>query len=176
MGKAIFMIETERLKFKLYDEENYDDFIRLFTDEAVMKHVDKGVLSKEAADALWHRLTKEFYPGGIKTIWAVLAKSDGRFIGNASIRPRPSHKNETEVGYMLMPGEWGKGYATEIARRLIEFGFNELGLKNVYATVDIENENSIRVPEKCGMKKVRSEYDELGEFYVFGIQGSEFKH
>jgi ribosomal-protein-alanine N-acetyltransferase len=163
-------IETERLIFAHYDEDMYEDFIHLFTDEDVMKYVDKGVLSRDAADALWHRLTREFYPRGIKTIWAVLARENGRFIANASIRPRPEKKDETEIGYMLMQAEWGKGYATEIARRLIKLGFDELHLKTVYATVDVENESSIKVLEKCGMEIIRVEYDELGKFYVYGVR------
>lgn len=162
--------ETERLVFALYDEKIYDDFIRLFTDEAVMKHVDKGVMSEPAADALWHKLIDEFYPKGIDTIWAVLAKEDRRFVAHASIRPRPENNSEVEIGYILPRIEWGKGYATEIARKLVEVGFEELGLKAVYATVDTDNHNSIRVLEKCGMEKVRSEYDEQGEFYVYGIK------
>jgi [ribosomal protein S5]-alanine N-acetyltransferase len=163
------ILETERLRFVHYDEDLYEDFIRLFTNEDVMKFVDKGVLSRAAADALWHRLTKEFYPQGIKTIWAVTAKDDGRFIGNASLRPRPSENYQTEAGYMLMPAEWGKGFATEIAQRLIKFGFDELDLHAVYATVDVENKNSIRVLEKCGMVWIRTEYDKLGNYYLYGV-------
>lgn len=163
-------LETERLIFTLYDESLYEDFIRLFTDEAVMEYVDRGVLSKEATDVLWRRLMDELYPGGVKTIWAVLAKEDSRFVGYANIRPRPENKNETEIGYILRQAEWGKGYATEIAGRLIEFGFNELKLNTVYATVDTGNENSIKVLEKCGMNLVRTEYDEQGKFYVYGVK------
>jgi RimJ/RimL family protein N-acetyltransferase len=171
MQGLLFMkiFETERLEFTLYDESLYADFVSLFTNGEVMKYVDTGMLSQEAADALWHRLVKEFYPTGVKTIWAVVAKTDGRFIGNASIRPRPTHKNETEIGYMLMPVEWGKGYATEIARALVRFGFDELKLGTVYATVDIENTDSIHVLEKCGMTQMRIEYDEFGPFYVYNV-------
>ncbi|HEV7642480.1 MAG TPA: GNAT family N-acetyltransferase [Pyrinomonadaceae bacterium] len=162
--------ETEKLIFTLYSEKLRGDFTRLFTDEEVMKYVDKGVLSREAVDALWRRLVDEFYPKGIKTIWAVLAKEDGRFIANASIRPRPEYKHETEIGYVLAKNEWGKGYATEIAMRLVAYGFEELKLKTVYATVDTGNEASKRVLEKCGMSVVRTEYDEQGKFYVYGIK------
>lgn len=163
-------IETDRLEFVLYGENEYEDFVRLFTDDEVMKYVDKGVLSREAADALWNKLTKEFYPAGINTIWAVLTKDGGHFIANAAIRPRPSKRDETEISYMLMPGEWGKGYATEIAQRLVEYGFDELKLTTVFATVDTENVPSIRVLQKCGMEKIRSEYDDLGEFYLYGVK------
>ncbi len=164
------MFETERLKFVLYEENLYEDFARLFTDEEVMKYVDKGVLSREAVDALWRRLVDEFYPKGIKTIWAVLAKEDGRFIANASIRPRPEYRHEMEIGYVLAKNEWGKGYATEIAMRLVAYGFDELKLGAVYATVDTGNEASKRVLEKCGMNMVRTEYDEQGKFYVYGVK------
>lgn len=163
--------ETERLVFTLYDEKTYDDFIRLFTDEVVMKYVDKGVLSREAADALWVKLTREFYPQGIDTIWAVMAQEDSRFVAHASMRPRPENNAEVEIGYILPQAEWGKGYAVEIARKLVEVGFNELELNAVYATVDTDNYKSIRVLEKCGMEMIRSEYDEQGEFYVYGING-----
>lgn len=164
------VFETERLIFTLYSEELRADFTRLFTDEEVMKYVDKGVLSREAVDALWRRLVDEFYPQGIKTIWAVLAKEDGRFIANASIRPRPEYKHEMEIGYVLAQNEWGKGFATEIALRLVAYGFDELKLSAVYATVDTGNEASKRVLEKCGMNVVRTEYDEQGKFYVYGIR------
>jgi RimJ/RimL family protein N-acetyltransferase len=162
--------ETDRLIFALYDETLHDDFIRLFTDEAVMEFVDKGVLSEEATRALWRRLMDEFYPKGIKTIWAVLAKEDRRFVAYASMRPRPDNNSENEIGYILPRGEWGKGYATEIAKKLVEIGFNELGWKVLYATVDIENKASIKVLEKCGMTVVRTEYDETGKYYLYGIR------
>ncbi len=161
--------ETERLIFKLYDESTFEDFVSLFTDDAVMRYVDRGVLSEAAARALWQKLTHEFYPSGIKTIWAVISKRDSRFIANASIRPRPENKNEVELGYVLPKTEWGNGYATEIAQKLIEIGFDDLKLDAVYATVDTDNEASIKVLEKCGMKMVRSEYDDLGKFYVYKV-------
>jgi RimJ/RimL family protein N-acetyltransferase len=162
--------QTERLIFTLYDESLHEDFIGLFTDEEVMKYVDRGVLSREASEALWHRLIDEFYPAGIDTIWAVRAKEDGRFVANASIRPRPEYRHEIEIGYVLAKPEWGKGYATEIAAKLIEYGFKEMKLDTLYATVDTGNANSIRVLEKCGMNLVRTEYDQDGKFYVYGIK------
>jgi len=163
------IFETQRLIFTLYGEDLYDDFILLFTDETVMKYVDKGVLSVPGAEALWHKLIDEFYPKGIDTIWAVLAKEDRRFVAHASIRPRPENNHEIEVGYMLATSEWGKGYATEIAQELIRVGFAEMKQSAVYATVDTDNERSIRVLEKCGMEMVRTEYDEQGEFYVYRV-------
>lgn len=163
-------IESERLAFSLYTERDKADFIDLLTDPDVMKYVDHGVLTTEQAESLWTKLMKEMYPKGVDTIWAVFAKDDGRFVGNASLRPRPEKQSEWEIGYYLKPGEWGKGFATEIANRLVQYGFAELNFREIFATVDTENEASRRVLEKAGMKLYRQEFDEQGVFCVYRIE------
>ena len=154
---------------RLYNESDKDYLIRLFTDEKVMKFVDTGVFSQQKAEDVWLKLIEDFYPKGITTIYGVFDKFSGHYIGHATIRPRPTKKDEWEISYILRNEEWDKGYATEIARRLVEFGFNELKLNAVYATVDTDNYASIRVLEKIGMKHIRDEYDEQGKFYLYGI-------
>jgi RimJ/RimL family protein N-acetyltransferase len=164
------MIESERLVFSLYTERDNADFIGLMTDPVVMRYVDRGVLTPEQAQALWKKLMNDLYPKGVDTIWAVFAKDDGRFVGNASLRPRPEEQSEWEIGYYLKPEEWGKGFATEIANRLVRYGFRDLNFKEVFATVDPENEASRRVLEKAGMVLHRQEFDEQGVFYVYRIE------
>ena len=91
-------IETERLVLKLYTDRDRDDFVRLLTDPVVMRYVDKGPLSPDQADVLWKKLRDDFYPTGVDTIWAVFAKDDGRYVGNASLRPRPERQKDWEIG------------------------------------------------------------------------------
>ena len=166
-------IETDRLVLKLYTDRDRDSFIRLLTDPLVMRYVDKGPLSADQAETLWRKLMDEFYPKGVDTIWAVFAKSDGRFIGNASLRPRPERQKDWEIGYYLTPLEWGKGFATEIASRLVSFGFESAGLREIYATVDKENLGSIHVLEKSGLQFFRKEYDDRGVYYVYRVTYEE---
>ena len=164
-------METERLILRLYTDFDREDLIKLFTDEAVMKHVDTGVFSQEKAEEIWLKLIEKFYPQGITTIYAVDDKTDGHYIGHAAIRPRPIREDEWEISYILKFAEWGKGYATELARKLVEIGFDELNLPALYATVDTDNFASIHVLEKIGMRHLRDEYDEQGRFYVYGVSG-----
>jgi [ribosomal protein S5]-alanine N-acetyltransferase len=166
-------IETERLFLRLYSAENKADFINLSTDETVMKHVDRGVFTLEKAEALWKKLIEDFYPSGKDTIYAVFAKTDKRYIGHAAIRPRPTRTEDWEISYMLFREEWGKGFATEIARSLIRFGFEELNLPEVFATIDDDNFGSIKVVEKAGMSFLRYEFDEDGRFSVYSCQNGE---
>ena len=155
---------------RLYSEAEKNYLIELFTDEEVMNHVDTGVFTFEKAEALWNKLINDFYPNGKDTIYAVFSKDDSRYVGHASIQPRPEKKEDWEIGYILKKLEWGKGFATEIASRLIKFGFDELNLPEIFATIDDDNSGSIKVAEKTGMKFSHYEYDEQGRFSVYSIK------
>lgn len=153
-----------------YIARDKENFVLLTTDESVMRHVDRGVLTREAAENLWTKLIENFYPQGKDTIFGVFAKDDDSYIGHAAIRPRPSKSEDWEISYMLKSEHWGKGLATEIARRLIEFGFDDLDLPEVFAPIDEENLASVKVVEKAGMSFLRHEYDEDGRFGVYSVK------
>jgi RimJ/RimL family protein N-acetyltransferase len=162
-------METERLLLKLYTPAEQEAFIALLTDERVMLYVDKGVMSPESAGALWRKLTDEWYPRGVDTIWAVFARDDGRYVGNASIRPMVEKQQNWEIGYYLRAEEWGKGFGTELAERLVRYGFEALGLEAVFATVDYENAPSRKILEKAGMSFYEELIDEQGPFCMYRV-------
>lgn len=167
--RLFLFMETERLILRKYAEEDKTDFIELFTDTVVMKHVGDGVLSREKAVAFWNKLFGRLYPEGYD-IWAVFVKNDFRYIGHAGIYPRPHpHEKDWEFVYFLNQKSWGKGYATEIARRIVEYAFEELKLPEVFATVDDDHKASIHVLEKAGMKFKNYEYDEAGRYSLYSI-------
>lgn len=161
---------SKRLVFRSYAPADRESFLRLVTDETVMKHVDKGVLELPEAEQLWRKLIDEFYPSGSDTIYAVFTKQGNRYVGHAAIRPRPERKQDWEISYMLVPTAWGKGYATEIARSLIDFGFNELQQREVFATIAPENTASIAVVKKAGMSLCDAEVGDSDPTLVFSIQ------
>lgn len=162
-------LETERLVLKLYTEKEKAGLIGLFTDPEAMKHVGDGVMTEEQAEEWWAKLFNKFYPLGLN-IWAVFTKENSEYVGHAGIYPRPEKKEDWEFVYFLCREAWGKGYATEIARRIIEYGFDDLNLPEVFATVDDDHAASIRVLEKAGMLFLRYEYDEDGSFSVYSIK------
>jgi [ribosomal protein S5]-alanine N-acetyltransferase len=57
-----------------------------------------------------------------------------------------------DLGYLLARPAWGAGYATEIARALVAAGFEQLRLRRIFATCDIDNAASARVLEKAGLR------------------------
>jgi RimJ/RimL family protein N-acetyltransferase len=66
-------------------------------------------------------------------------------------------EGDIELGYFLKPSAWGKGYATDIARRLLEFAFRESPLEELVASVHDENLASKKVLEKSGFASVHHE-------------------
>jgi RimJ/RimL family protein N-acetyltransferase len=56
------------------------------------------------------------------------------------------------IGYVLCRDAWGHGYATEAARRIVDFSFEQLGVWRVWATCAPQNPASRRVLEKVGMR------------------------
>ena len=162
-------MKTERLVLRFYTEKDKADLIALFTDAAVMKHVGEGVLTEAQAEEWWQKLFEKLYPQDFN-IWAVFAKENLQYVGHAGIYPRPTRKEDWEFVYFLRRDAWGKGYATEIARRIIQYGFEDLRLPEVFATVDDDHFASIRVLEKSGMKFERFETDNDGRFSVYSVE------
>ena len=89
--------------------------------------------------------------------WAAVEKSSGRFVGWFHFRPAAdASPDEVELGYRLRRSAWGKGYATEGSRALIDKGFAELGVRRVVASTMVVNVASRRVMEKAGLRFVRT--------------------
>ena len=100
----------------------------------------------------------------------VAGKSAGRFVGWFHLRPgEDSPPGEVELGYRLRTPAWGKGYATEGSRALIDKGFAELGVERVFATTMTVNVASRRVMEKAGLKFVRTFHQPWPDY----IEGQE---
>ena len=81
-----------------------------------------------------------------------LAESD-EVIGGCRIWIESAEHREASIGYSLAQAHWGRGYATELARGLLRFGFETLGMHRIWAIVEPENVASARVLEKLGMQR-----------------------
>lgn len=82
-------------------------------------------------------------------VFAVIV--EGKLIGSGEINIQDFIDRKGEIGYIMHPAYWGLGYATEVARILIEFGFTQLNLHRISATCDPRNIGSVKVLEKVGM-------------------------
>lgn len=84
--------------------------------------------------------------------FAVVFKGTNQVIGGCGIYLDESLK-QGSLGWILHMTQWKNGYGTELARALIQFGFDELKLHRITATCDAENYGSYRVMERIGMRR-----------------------
>jgi len=101
--------------------------------------------------------------------------------GVINIRSNIAKIREWEVGWAVHPDEWGKGYATEAAWNMINWAFNEFNLHRVVAFCHTENDASVRVMEKLGMRRdgrlreTRWLNGQWWDEYVYAVLEKEWK-
>jgi RimJ/RimL family protein N-acetyltransferase len=102
--------------------------------------------------------------------WAAVEKSSGEFIGWFHLRTRADGAaDEPELGYRLRRAKWGKGYATEGSRALVEHAFAVLGARRVWAEGMAVSTASRRVMERAGLRYVRTFHAD----WPYQIEGDE---
>jgi ribosomal-protein-alanine N-acetyltransferase len=89
------------------------------------------------------------WDSGAEYYWVITLPHDDRAIGAVSSRVR---LHAADVGYLLDRKHWGKGYATEAARAIVEWALSVPPVRRVWATCDTENVASARVLEKTGLE------------------------
>lgn len=83
---------------------------------------------------------------------AVVLSAQATVIGAGDLKIGSRPFRTGEIGYIIHPHYWGHGYAAEVARLLLAFGFVSLGLHRISGTCDPRNVASARVLEKVGMQ------------------------
>ncbi len=83
---------------------------------------------------------------------AITLRDGGELIGNCGIRLAEPGAPSGDLGYEVAPDHWGRGYATEAARAMADFGFGMLGLHRIWGECVPENAASRRVMAKLGMR------------------------
>jgi RimJ/RimL family protein N-acetyltransferase len=160
-------LETDRLLLRPFSTGDVDNLVALDSDPAVMRFINGGratpredVVEHVLPRFLWYQARPDGYG-----FWAVEEKASGAFIGWFHLRPDPDggDPEEPELGYRLLADFWGKGYATEGSRALIDWAFVHQGARRVWAAAMALNVGSWRVMEKAGMRHVRTFWGEWPE-------------
>lgn len=155
-------LETARLVLRPFTPDDADSLVALDSDPDVMHFLTGGEPTPR------ERIVTGILPaflafeesGGPWGFWAAVEKSSGAFIGWFHLRPDrddagDDHSDpaddDPELGYRLVASVWGRGYATEGSRALIDRAFTEWGASMVYAETLAVHVASRRVMEKAGM-------------------------
>jgi RimJ/RimL family protein N-acetyltransferase len=119
---------------------------------------DGAALSAAEVAATIEESVRDFAAAGYG-IWLILEQGRPGLAGPASLGTalagtaglRPLENLGLEIFYSLAPGWWGRGYATEAARAVVDHALGPLGLPEVLAEVDEDNTASVAVVKRLGM-------------------------
>ncbi|BBK35988.1 N-acetyltransferase [Allostella sp. ATCC 35155] len=145
-------LRSDRLLLRPWREEDRRPFAALNADPLVMEHFP-ATLDRPASDALAERIAAHFDGHGWG-LWALEVPGVTPFAGYVGLAvPRfdAPFTPAVEIGWRLAREHWGQGYASEGARRVLDFAFDEAGLAEVVSFTVPANRRSWRVMERIGM-------------------------
>src|SRR5262252_5782783 len=141
-------LETARLRIRPYRDADIPELLPLIGTREVAAttlRIAHPYTEQDARD--FFELAKE-----PDKLWlAITLRSDARQIGGIGMRIERQH-GHAELGYWLGVAYWGRGYATEAAREMLRYGFEDLGLHRIFATHFKHNAASGRILGKIGMQ------------------------
>jgi len=157
------VLETARLILRPYCERDIAELLPLIGSLEVARttlRIPHPYTEQDARDFLVNIQAEEEVRLGITL------RGDGRLIGGVGLRVNSPH-GHAELGYWLGVPYWGKGYATESAREMLRYGFENLGLHRIFATCFKYNPASGRILKKIGMRYEGCQREHLSKWGQF---------
>ena len=144
------LLESDRLYFREFTIDDAQLLIDLNSNPEVTRYTGDGAVENlKVGEKILTDIILPQYKNKIGR-WAVHLKSNNEFIGWCGLK-FIAEDNEIDLGYRFFQNHWGKGYASESAKAVMNYGVNTLKLKNIIARAAKENTASIKVIKKLGM-------------------------
>lgn len=162
-------IETTRLRLRPLREDDAEELSRIFSDPAVVLYSGGRSPSLEQVRQGIRQHISEHYRNHGYGLLAAELKDTGEIVGRIGfLETEIDATGDAELHYHLAPRAWGTGLATEAARAVLEWGFEQARLDRVVAVIHPENLASRRVAEKCGLTFWKEiELKDSGRFTVY---------
>lgn len=146
------VLETERLLLRYLSSEDAEFILELLNEPSFIRNIgDRGVRTIEDANSYIVNGPVASYAKNGFGLYLVKLKETNESIGMCGLIRRDTLE-DVDIGYAFLPKFWSKGYAVESAQAVKEYAKNVIGLDRIVAITDPENEGSIRVLEKIGLK------------------------
>jgi ribosomal-protein-alanine N-acetyltransferase len=146
-------LESERLRFRKLNNEDAPEILKLRGNTEIMKYIPRP-LATTLQEALDHiKIINDKIDENVDINWAITERESDKCIGIIGFYRTQPENFRTELGYMIMPEYWGKGYITEAVKRLLHFAFENLNFHSIEAVIDSRHIASEKVLIKSGFRK-----------------------
>lgn len=169
-------LETQRLRLRPFEEGDFPLILGISSDPETVKHLyywgRPGMTPEEDARRFLNYAMGAARETPIRSMeYCLVRKTDGAAIGDGSLELLG--RDTGEIGWILLPACRGQGYAQEMARELLRYGFEEWGLSRIIAHCDARNAPSFHVMERLGMRREGVALSVRPEKEIGGDKGDE---
>ncbi len=162
-------LETERLILRKFTNEDWKDLYEYLSLEEVVKYEPYDVFSEEKCKEEAINRAKQ------DAFWAVCLKENGKLVGNIYFKQQePKEFLTWEIGYVFNPLYYGKGYATESCKKILDYGFEQLEVRRIIAKCNPLNTSSWKLLERLRMR--REGHLLKTKYFKFDKQGEPIWH
>jgi RimJ/RimL family protein N-acetyltransferase len=164
------ILETERLVLRRVSSDDAEFILELLNQPSFLRYIgDKGVRTAEDAVRYIQTGPVASYERFGFGLYLVELKETRVPIGMCGLLKRDTLL-DPDVGFAFLPDYWSQGYAFEAASGVMRYGGEVLGLPRIVAITSLDNDASIRLLEKIGLKfeGLITPSQELGEVRLFG--------
>lgn len=148
MSAVIF--ETDRLLVRPYVKGDEENFFALNGNEEVVRYI-RAAKTKAECDEFLLTVISDYAVNPLYGRWAVEEKQSRIFVGSFALIPVEG-LDQMQLGYALLPGQWGKGYATELTKAGLDYIFEKTAIDPIYAYTEAPNTASQKVLLKAGFQ------------------------
>ena len=170
-------LQTRRLRLMEWRHADFAAFRPIAKDPDVMRYISDGIpwsdegIREFIGRQIRHAAARRF------CLWRIARNPDGKTIGFCGLQPlKLEGQREVEIGWWLAKNCWGRGLATEAARTVMRFAFDDAKLRRVIAIARPENLASIRIMRKLGMRFEREATHKGISVVVYSIEGTPTRH
>jgi RimJ/RimL family protein N-acetyltransferase len=175
----MYITETKRLGLRKLDLFDLEALHEILGDTATMRYYPSTYNLEQVKG--WIIKSMVNYSKYNFGLWAAILKETETFIGQCGISMQNiDGELAPEIGYHINRNFWNKGYATEVAKASLNYGFKHLNLESIYIHTYVKNIPSQRIAEKIGMKKIKiydkyiKSHDVTWPHVVYRMNKSEF--
>ncbi|NVB77999.1 MAG: GNAT family N-acetyltransferase [Kofleriaceae bacterium] len=129
-----------------------DNLFELFSDPSVARYWSSPAWTERAQADMWLAGALDF-SNPTMLQWVTADRETDELLGTVTLFGLRADQKRAEIGYSLHPDHWGRGIAREAVSRVLEFGFDDLGLRRFEADVDPRNDASIGLLTRLGFQR-----------------------
>jgi len=167
--------ESDRLRFRSIDKNDYDLWLAFHKDPSSRQYWNSEFESPEIECTKWYEKQFYRYENDLGELNALVLKETDELIGHCGLIVQTvDDKIELEIGYSMIPKFWNKGYATEAAKKCKDHAFENHFTESLISIISIGNLPSQKVATKNGMKVRNPTVYKTNDVFIFSINRDEW--